>query len=66
MPFINKTRLTLNYLIKEGYPLLIVFNKEGRRRASILVNSYFLNVKKTKRKTILFIIVLKLLSITEN
>jgi len=66
MPFINKTQLTLSYLTEDGHLLLTVFNKERRRRASILISSYFLNVKETKGKTVLFIIVLKPLFITEN
>jgi hypothetical protein len=59
MPFINKTQLTLSYLIKDGYPLLAVFNREGGRRALILVSSYLLNTKEIKEKTILLIIVLE-------
>ena len=59
MFFINKIRLTLNYLIKDVYLFLIIFNKERKRKTLILISNYFLNVKKTKRKTILFIIVLK-------
>jgi hypothetical protein len=66
MPFINKTRLTLSYPTKDGYLLLTVFNREGGRRALILVSSYFLNVKETKGKTVLLIIVPEPLSITEN
>jgi hypothetical protein len=59
IPFINKTQLTLSYLIKDGYPLLIVFNKKEEKRALILVNNYFLDVKEIKEKTIPFIIVLE-------
>jgi hypothetical protein len=59
MPFISKTQLTLSHLIEDGYPLLIVFNKEGGRKALILVSSYLLNTKEIKEKTILPIIVLK-------
>jgi hypothetical protein len=59
MPFISKTRLTLSYLIKDGYSLLIVFNRKGGRRALILISSYLLNVKEIKEKTILLIIVLE-------
>jgi len=66
IPFINKTRLTLSYPTKDGYLLLIVFNRKGGRRASALVNSYFLNVKEIKGKTVLFIIVPEPLFITEN
>ena len=66
IPFINKTRLTLSYPTKDGYLLLIVFNKERKRRALILVSSYLLNVKETEGKTVLLIIVLKPLFITEN
>jgi len=66
MPFINKTRLTLNYLTKEGHPLLTVFNRKRGRRALILISSYLLNVKETEGKTVLFIIVPEPLFITEN
>ena len=66
IPFINKTRLTLSYPTKDGYLLLIVFNKERKRRALILVSSYLLNVKETEGKTVLLIIVPEPLSITEN
>jgi hypothetical protein len=59
MPFINKTQLTLSHLIKDRYSLLAVFNKEGGRRALVLVSSYLLNTKEIKEKTILFIIVLE-------
>jgi hypothetical protein len=59
MPFINKTQLTLSHLIKDSYSLLIVFNKEGGRKALILVSSYLLNIKKIKEKTIPLIIVLE-------
>jgi len=66
MSFINKTRLILSYPTEDGYLLLIVFNKERKRRALILVSSYLLNVKETEGKTVLLIIVLKPLFITEN
>jgi hypothetical protein len=59
MPFINKTRLTLSHLIKDSHPLLVVFNREEERRALVLVNSYLLNTKEIKEKTISLIIVLK-------
>jgi hypothetical protein len=59
MPFINKTRLTLSHLIKDSHPLLIVFNREGGRKALALVSSYLLNAKEIKDKTILLIIVLE-------
>ena len=59
MPFINKTRLILSYLIKDGHSLLIVFNREGGRRALILISNYLLNIKEIKEKTIPLIIVLK-------
>jgi len=64
--FINKTRLILNYLIKDKYFLLIIFNKEKRGKVLILINNYFLNIKEIKKKTILFIIVLKPFFISEN
>ena len=66
MPFISKTRLTLSYPTEDGYPLLTVFNRERRRRALILMSSYLLIVKEIKGKTVLLIIVLKPLFITEN
>ena len=66
MLFINKTRLTLNYLTKNGYFLLIIFNKKRKRKALILISNYFLNIKEIKEKTILFIIVLKPPFILEN
>ena len=66
MSFINKTRLILNYLIKDKYFLLIIFNKEKRGKVLILINNYFLNIKEIKEKTILFIIVLKPLFTSEN
>ena len=66
MPFINKTRLILSYLTEDGHLLLTVFNRERRRRALILMSSYLLNVKEIKGKTVLLIIVLKPLFITEN
>jgi hypothetical protein len=59
MPFISKTQLTLSHLIKDSHPLLIVFNREGERRALILINSYLLDAKKIKGKIIPLIIVLK-------
>ena len=59
MSFINKTRLTLSYPTKDGYLLLTVFNKKEEKRVLILINSYLLNIKEIKRKTVLFIIVLK-------
>jgi hypothetical protein len=59
MPFINRIYLTLSYLIKNNYSLLIVFNKEKEKRALILISSYFLDAKEIKEKTILFIIVLE-------
>ena len=66
MSFINKTRLALSYLIKDGHFLLIIFNKEKKRRASILISNYLLNIKEIKEKTILFIIVLKPSFISKN
>jgi len=66
MSFINKTRLILNYLIKDNYLLLTVFNKEERRKALILMNNYLLNVKEIKRKTVSLIIVLKPFFTSEN
>ena len=66
MPFINKTRLILSYPTEDGHPLLTVFNREGRRRALILVSSYLLDVKEIKGKTVLLIIVLEPLFIIEN
>ena len=66
MPFINKTRLTLSHPTEDGYLLLTVFNKERRRRALILISNYLLNVKETEGKTVLLIIVLEPLFITEN
>jgi len=59
MPFINKTQLTLSHLIKDSYPLLVVFNREGERRALVLVSSYLLNAKEIKGKTIPPVIVLE-------
>ena len=59
MPFINKTRLTLSHLIKDGHPLLAVFSREGGRRALALVSSYLLDAKEIKEKTIPLIIVLE-------
>ena len=32
MPFINKTRLTLNYSTKDGHLLLTVFNKKRKKK----------------------------------
>jgi len=66
MSFINKTRLILSYSTEDGYLLLAVFNKEGERRALILVSNYFLNVKETEGKTVLLIIVPEPLFIIEN
>ena len=66
MPFINKTRLILSYSTEDGHLLLTVFNREGVRRASVLMSSYLLNVKETEEKTVLLIIVPEPLSITEN
>jgi len=66
MPFINKTQLTLSYLIEDGHPLLAVFNREGGRRALALVSNYLLNTKKIKEKTIPLIIVLEPPSTLEN
>jgi hypothetical protein len=66
MSFISKTRLTLSHPTEDGHPLLTVFNKEGGRRASILMSSYLLDAKETEGKTVLLIIVLEPLSITEN
>ena len=59
MPFISKTQLTLSHLIEDGYPLLAVFNREGGRKALALVNSYLLNTKEIKGKTIPLVIVLE-------
>jgi hypothetical protein len=59
MPFISKTQLTLSHLIKDGYPLLVVFNREEGRRALILVSSYLLDAKEIEEKTIPPIIVLE-------
>ena len=52
MPFINKTQLTLSHLIKDGYSLLVVFNREGERRALVLVSNYLLDAKEIEEKTI--------------
>ena len=43
-----------------------MFNKEGGRRALVLISSYLLDVKEIKEKTILFIIVLEPPFILEN
>jgi hypothetical protein len=59
MPFISKTQLTLSHLIEDGHPLLVVFSREGRRRALALVSSYLLDAKEIKEKTIPLIIVLE-------
>jgi hypothetical protein len=59
MPFINKTQLTLSYLIEDGHPLLVVFSGEGGRRALALVSSYLLDTKEIEEKTILLVIVLE-------
>ena len=66
MPFINKTRLTLSYPTEDGHPLLTVFNREGERRASVLVSNYLLDVKETEGKTVPLMIVPEPLSIAEN
>jgi hypothetical protein len=66
MPFISKTQLTLSHLIEDGHPLLVVFNREGGRRALALVSSYFLNAKEIKEKTIPPIIVLEPPPTSEN
>ena len=66
MPFISKTQLTLSHLIKDGYPLLAVFNREGGRRALALVSSYLLDAKEIKGKTIPPIIVLEPPLTSEN
>jgi hypothetical protein len=66
MPFISKTQLTLSYLIKDGYSLLVIFNRKGKRKALILVSNYLLNIKEIKGKTILPIIVLEPPPISEN
>jgi hypothetical protein len=59
MPFINKTQLTLSHLIEDGHPLLVVFSREGGRRALALVSSYLLNAKEIEEKTVPLIIVLE-------
>ena len=59
IPFISKTQLILSHLIEDGHPLLAVFNREGGRRALILISSYLLDAKEIKEKTILLIIVLE-------
>jgi hypothetical protein len=66
MPFINKTQLTLSHLIEDGHPLLAVFNREGGRRALVLVSSYLLDAKEIKGKTIPPVIVLKPPLTSEN
>jgi hypothetical protein len=66
MPFISKTRLTLSHLIKDGHPLLVVFNREEGRRALALISSYLLDAKEIKEKTIPPIIVLEPPSTLEN
>jgi hypothetical protein len=66
IPFINKTQLTLSYLTKDSHPLLVVFNREGGRKALALVSSYFLDAKEIKEKTILLIIVLEPPSTLKN
>jgi hypothetical protein len=43
-----------------------VFNREGGRRALVLVSSYLLDAKKIKEKTILLIIVLEQPPTLEN
>ena len=59
MPFISKTQLTLSHLIEDGHPLLVVFNREGGRRALALVSNYLLNAKEIEGKTIPPIMVLE-------
>jgi hypothetical protein len=59
MPFISKTQLTLSHLIEDGYPLLVVFSREGGRRALALVSSYLLDAKEIKEKTIPPVMVLE-------
>jgi hypothetical protein len=66
IPFISKTQLTLSYLIKDNYPLLVVFSGEGGRKALALVSNYLLNTKEIKEKTIPPIIVLEPPSTLEN
>ena len=66
MPFINKTRLTLSHPTEDGYPLLTVFSKEGRKRALVLMSSYLLDAKETEGKTVLLMIVPEPLSTAEN
>ena len=66
MSFINKTQLTLSYLIKDSHLLLIVFNRERGRRALALVSNYLLDAKEIKEKTIPLIIVLKPPSTLKN
>jgi hypothetical protein len=66
IPFINKTQLTLSYLIKDGYPLLAIFNREEERRALALISSYLLDAKEIEEKTILLVIVLEPPFTSEN
>jgi hypothetical protein len=66
IPFINKTQLTLSYLIKDGYPLLVIFNREEERRALALISSYLLDAKEIEEKTILLVIVLEPPFTSEN
>jgi hypothetical protein len=66
IPFINKTQLTLSYLIKDGHPLLAVFNREEGRRALALVSSYLLDTKEIEGKTIPPVIVLEPPLTSEN
>ena len=66
IPFISKTQLILSHLIEDGYPLLAVFSGEGGKRALALINSYFLDAKEIKEKTIPLIIVLEPPPTSEN
>jgi hypothetical protein len=66
IPFINKTQLTLSHLTKNSHPLLVVFSKEGGRRALALVSSYLLDAKEIKGKTISPVMVLEPPSTLEN
>jgi hypothetical protein len=59
MPFINKTQLTLSHLIEDGHSLLVVFNREGGRRALALISNYLLDTKEIEEKTIPPVIVLE-------
>ena len=64
--FINKTQLTLSYLIEDGHSLLIIVNRERERKALTLISNYLLDVKEIKEKTIPLIIVLEPPFILEN